>query len=112
VSASKRKGTSFESAVVGYLQTHGFPAAERRALAGTADKGDVAGIHGVVLECKNEKAISLASYVEEARVEARNAHARWWAAVVKRRGIGDPGESYAVMPLAQLVELLQAAGVR
>lgn len=44
MSASKRKGTSFETAVVGYLRDeHGLPV-ERRALRGTRDCGDITGL--------------------------------------------------------------------
>jgi hypothetical protein len=37
MSASRRKGTAWESRVVEYLKEHGFPYAERRALCGTSD---------------------------------------------------------------------------
>jgi Holliday junction resolvase len=51
VSKSKDKGTAAEREVVRYLQTW-WPAAERRALSGNKDKGDVAGIPGVCIEIK------------------------------------------------------------
>ena len=99
MSASKAKGTRFESDVVGYLKEHGFQWAERRAQGGSKDRGDIAGVLGWVLECKAEKAISLAGYVEEARTEGGNAGLRWFAAIVKRRNKG-PGDAYVVMPLS------------
>lgn len=46
---SKAKGTSAESAVTTYLQTMGFIHAERRSLNGIHDRGDIAGIPGVVI---------------------------------------------------------------
>jgi Holliday junction resolvase len=49
VSASKRKGSTFERAVVEYLADHGFPQAERRVSNGTKDRGDVAGVAGWIL---------------------------------------------------------------
>lgn len=49
MSASKRKGTSWESAIVQFLKENGVAHAERRALAGNADRGDIAGIPGVVI---------------------------------------------------------------
>jgi hypothetical protein len=106
MSASRAKGTRFESEVVAYLQANGFPYAERRALGGSRDRGDVAGIPGVVLECKNEKAISLATYVKEAATAAGHAKAPTYAAVVKRRGKG-PADAYVVMPLSILAALLR-----
>jgi len=105
MSASRRKGTAWESAVVAFLQERGFPYAERRALRGTDDRGDVAGIPGVVIECKAEKAIALGEYMNEVAVETKNASARVGVAVVKRRQ-KPVGEAYVVMTLDQFVELL------
>lgn len=39
----KAIGTAAETAVVRYLAAHGFPAAERRALHGATDLGDITG---------------------------------------------------------------------
>lgn len=103
---SKRKGTAWESSVVDYLQTHGFPYAERRALNGSQDKGDVAGIPGVVLECKAEKAITLADYMDEVAVEQANARAQIGAAVVKRRN-QPVGRAYVVMELHEFVKVIK-----
>jgi hypothetical protein len=64
---SKRKGTGFEVAVVDYLRTHGFPFAERRAQRGTNDAGDISGIVGWVIECKNHRAVELGPWMNEAR---------------------------------------------
>lgn len=105
MSASRQKGTAFETAVVRYLQDQGFGAAERRALSGKNDRGDVAGLPGWTLELKAEKAISLASYVDEARTEAVNAGTDLYAAVVKRRGKG-VSEAYVVLPLQVFVKAL------
>lgn len=102
MSVSRRKGTAFEIDVVRYLCDQGHPV-ERRALQGRLDKGDIAGLPGWTLECKNEKTISLAQYVEEARQEALNAGTDHFAAVVKRRGKG-VSEAYVVLPLAVFVK--------
>lgn len=97
MSASRRKGTAFETAVVRYLQEQGY-LAERRALSGRLDKGDIAGVPGWTLECKAERAIDLAGYMGEAAQEAANAGTDLYAAVVKRRG-KSVKDAYVVMPL-------------
>jgi len=102
---SKQKGTAWESAVVAYLQKNGQPYAERRALHGTLDKGDVSGIPGVVIECKNEKTVTLGAYADEVKAETVNAGASIGVAVVKRRNRG-PGDAYVVMTLEQFAALL------
>ena len=105
MNASKRKGTTWESAVVGYLREHGQPYAERRALCGTSDKGDVAGVPGVMLECKAEKTVTLGAYADEVKVQTANAGASIGVAVVKRRNRG-PGDAYVVMSLQQFARML------
>jgi hypothetical protein len=105
VNRSKAKGTTWESAIVTYLNKNGWPLVERRTLSGANDKGDIAGVTDWALEAKAEKQISLASYMTEAEVEAKNAKTRFFAAIVKRRGKGT-SEGYVVMPLRVFVDLL------
>jgi hypothetical protein len=106
VNRSKAKGTAWETALVEYLKVSGFPYAERRALCGTSDRGDVAGIPGVVLEAKAEKVIDLAGYMNEVAAEKRNAGAQVGAAVIKRRSHGTD-RAYVVMELCDFVELIR-----
>lgn len=102
---NKRKGSSWEKAVADYLQLCGFTGVERRAQEGSNDRGDIAGIDGWVLEAKNERRIELAQYMEEAKREAANADARFYAAVVKRRR-KPVNEAYVVMPLSVFADVL------
>lgn len=105
MNTARRRGTAWETAVVAYLNEHGYPHAERRALRGTDDRGDIAGIPGVVLECKAVREISLAAIIDETAAEGRNAGARIAAAIVKRRQKG-VGDAYVVMTLDGFLELL------
>lgn len=105
VSASKRKGTAAETAVVRWLVEHGFPHAERRAMSGTQDRGDIAGIPGVALEVKNCREMRLGPWMDEATREASNARARIFAVIHKRRGKTDPGQWFVTMPLEVFAEL-------
>jgi hypothetical protein len=95
VSAAKAKGTAAETAVVRFLQDEYHPHVERRALAGKADRGDVAGIPGLVIEVKAAARMELAAWLDEARREASGTE----FAVVwhKRRGKGSPGDWYVTM---------------
>lgn len=110
MSAARRKGTAAETAVVRYLQARGWTHTERRALNGNQDRGDVAGIPGVVLEVKACKQITLAAWVDELETEITNDQADTGAVIVKRRGTTDPGRWYAVLPLERLATLLKEAG--
>lgn len=110
MSASRRKGTAWETAVVRWLNDHGFPHAERRALHGNHDLGDITGIPGIVIEAKSVARLDLSGWVDQAETERRNAAADVGAVVHKRRGHGDPGHAYATLPLRDLAWLLRAAG--
>lgn len=109
-SASKQKGSAHERAVVDYLKTHGWKHAERRLAGDKNDRGDIAGVPGIVLECKNEKRIDLAQYMRELEIEVANDKADAGAAIVKKRGTTDVADYYAVMPVYMLVFLLKKAG--
>lgn len=108
MSANKRKGTAFESAVVAYLQEAGFHQVERRALAGANDRGDIAGVPNWTLELKTCQSIDLAGFVDEAAREAANAGTDRYAAVVKRRR-RSTACAYVVMPLSVFVQVIGGA---
>lgn len=105
-SPNKAKGSQWERDVVAFLVESGFPDAERRYGAGMQqDKGDIRGVPGITLECKNQKSINLAQFVEEAEIEAQHNKTKYGAAVIKRRN-KSTGEGYVVMSLQQFVQLL------
>ena len=105
MSKSRDKGTRFESEVVDYLKERGFPHAERRALGGHRDRGDIAGVPGWMLECKAEQRIDWAGYADEVRRQQEHAGTPNGAAVIKRRG--HPVErAYVQLDLATFVRLV------
>lgn len=105
MSASKQKGTGFETAVVRYLRDEGFPACERRSLSGNVDRGDIAGIDGWTIECKNQNGLSLSGWSDETERERLANEDPWGLLVVKRR-LKAISESYAIMPLESMVQLM------
>jgi hypothetical protein len=106
--APRRKGSAFEAQVVSYLRGAGFPQAAKTLAGASEDRGDIQGVPGTVLECKAHRTLDLAGWLAEARLEAENAGQSRFAVIAKRRGIADVAESYAIMPLWLLAELLQA----
>ncbi len=111
MSKSKQKGTAAETAVVKYLKANGFPKAERRALQGNLDKGDISGIDDVVFEVKDHKKMELAGWVKELEVEVDNADAVTGAVIHKRKGTTDVGEWYATMPVYMFLSLIRELDV-
>lgn len=91
---SKQVGTKAESAVVRAAQTRGFFGAERRALRGRNDVGDVLLCPGVVIEVKGgdmaRKASDalVAKWLVETERERVNAGAEHAFLVVQRAGVG------------------------
>lgn len=105
---SKIAGTTFETACVRYARDWGFPEAERIALHGTQDHGDVRLCRGIILECKNTRAINLAAAVDQAEIEAENGGAWLGVAVIKRRQRSVPA-AYAVVSYDALLDLIRRA---
>ena len=135
----KAIGTAAETAVVRYLAAHGFPAAERRALHGATDLGDITGTPSLCWEVKGGDAAKdasdnqIADWMDEAQTEAGNAGATygflivarrrknvrdWWAVIdvcdlaklVRSDALNQSSNLHCRLTLAQLVELLTLAG--
>ena len=114
---AKQKGTSFETLIRTYLNDNGFPIAHRTVLKGGGDTGDINGIRNkenrqVAVQCKNQTAFSLSKWLNDTVEQAENLKGALPALVVKRPGKGEKavGDSYAVLRLSDLVELLKEAG--
>ena len=108
---SKRKGSQYERDVVKWLVANGYPCAERAYGAGRHDDvGDIDGIDGVVIECKNEKKFRIPQYLQELEDEMIHADAETGVVLIKKRGTSNISESYAVMPAELWVNLLKQAG--
>jgi hypothetical protein len=107
MSASKRRGTAAESAVVAFLREAGFVQVERRALGGARDRGDIAGLPGVVIEVKDTARMELGAHLAEALKERDNDGAQIGALWHKRRGKGSPGDWFVTVDGATFVTLLR-----
>jgi hypothetical protein len=106
MSRNKDKGSAAERAIVDYLRRVGFIHAERRLAGATKDRGDIAGIPGVVIEAKNQARMELAEWLEEALLERDNDNAQIAAVWHKRRGKGSPSDWYVTMDGATFGYLL------
>lgn len=115
---SKAKGTAFEVLVRDYLINKGFLHAHRPALSGGNDTGDINGVlrrdplRQVAFQCKNQKAMNLSGWLNDTVEQAKRLNDAVPVLVVKRVGKGEKalGDSYAVMRLEDLIELLGDAG--
>lgn len=111
MSASRAKGTKFESLIVMYLIEHlGDDRIERRALNGDKDRGDVAGLRHmgqrITAECKNTVRWTPSVWLGEAEIERRNDDAGVGMVICKRVGKGHAGDQLVMLSLRDLVSLL------
>lgn len=116
MNANKVKGDAFERALRDYLLAAGFPV-ERTRAGYARDHGD---LHisprlgrgpAVIVQAKNHARMCLPEWLTQLAEQTADAGADHGVLVVKRRGVGDPGRSYAVLELADLLDLLRAAGI-
>lgn len=110
MSRSRSKGTAWESKVVAYLQSQGWPHAERRALNGARDRGDLTGLPGVVVECKDANRVELAAWIDEATTETANANAELGVVWAHRKGKASAGDGYVILTGEAFARLLRMAG--
>lgn len=110
VNKPKIKGTAAEGLVVRVLRWL-FPYAERRALQGAKDKGDVSGTP-FVWEVKSVVRLNLPQWLRETEAERANAGAKYGFLVVKLNGYGEAKAHLlpAVLPVVDLLRLLAEAG--
>jgi hypothetical protein len=104
---SKDKGTAAERMVVEYLKSNYWPYAERRALSGGLDKGDITGTPGLAWEVKSAKTLCIPQWLRETETERINAKADYATLVIKPAGVGKKkvGAFYALMDLDQFTRL-------
>ncbi|ROT86961.1 hypothetical protein [Bifidobacterium mongoliense] len=114
--SAKAAGARMEQAVADYLAwALNDHRVERRHLSGTKDRGDITGIlldgERVVIEVKDTARADISGHLTEARTEAGNDDAVFWAVVQKRHGIGlhstqAIGQQLVVMTLEQYATIL------
>lgn len=105
---ARRKGATAERDVVKWLNSNGFPNAERRGAGFEAS--DIIGTPGVTWEIKNQAKMDLAGWVDQLTTEIDADNNLVGACVHKRRGQTNVGDWYATMPMRVLAGLLIEAG--
>jgi hypothetical protein len=111
VRGNKDKGTRAEGMVASYLKGTYWPFAERRALAGSFDKGDITGTPALVWEVKSATRLTVPAWLRETEVERVNAGADYGVLVIKPSGVGvaNIGKFYALMDKEKFNEIPWAA---
>jgi hypothetical protein len=114
VNKPKAIGTRAETAVARYLQANGFPHAERRALRGRQDAGDITGTPGVCWEVKggelarNASDTLVAEWLKDTERERIAADEQTGVLVLQRRQVGpaNAGRWWAVLTVDAIRHLV------
>ena len=113
---AKQKGTAMETMVTDYLIAQGFMHAHRTPLKGGGDTGDIHGIMNktgrrVAIQVKNQKRFNLSGWLDDTVEQARRLGNAFPALIVKRPGKGKSnlGDTYVVLRLSDLVDILKEA---
>ncbi|MGV2383642.1 MAG UNVERIFIED_CONTAM: hypothetical protein LOD86_00020 [Thermobifida fusca] len=103
-------GTRAETAVVRYLRDHGWPHAERRALRGNHDAGDITGTPGVCWSVKagqyarDPSDLLIRQWTDELLKQRQNAGADHAVLITRRWRVADPQRWWAWIDTRLIVE--------
>ena len=107
MSAAKDKGDRFERDVVRVLRDNGHPHAERALRLGAhQDHGDIAGLPGFHVECKDQAKIELGAWMHLATLEAWRINSRPTPVLVVKRRMQPAEKAYVVLELAAFANLI------
>lgn len=104
---NKAKGSRWEAAVRDYLAAELGVRVERVAAGASEDRGDLVGVEGWAVECKDVARHDFAGWVDEATVEAANVGVGVLPVVVAKRRQRPVRDGYVVVPLWVWVEVLR-----
>lgn len=95
---NKALGSSYEVDVRDYLAETSPNAKRNGNIYGPKDRGDIGGVPGWTIQCKNTKSVKWYEWFGKVVDQAINNSTRWWVVVWKSRG-KNVKESLFVMPL-------------
>lgn len=108
--SAKKAGTQMETLIATYLAQHVDDRIERRRLAGSKDRGDIAGLRHmgerVAVEVKNTSRINLGAWAAEAETARGNSDSVAGIIAHKRHGKGRAEDQWVTMTLGDFVALL------
>lgn len=106
---TNQKGTKGESDRVKYFRARGWHHATRIVKKGARDEGDIVLDHAVpvVVESKETKAFTPASFIAELEAEIANANGEFGFVIWKRRGTTAVGKYYCLTTVDQIMGLIE-----
>lgn len=112
--SAKAAGSRFERIIADWMAAHVDDRIDRRVKTGALDKGDIGGVRHpatgarIVVECKDwGGSIKAAEAMKEVEVETLNDEAVAGYAVIKRKGITDPGKQWVLTTVEHMARLIE-----
>ena len=105
---SKQKGTKWETETLELIKRL-YPDAIRSPAWGSEDRVDLHGTGPFTIECKAVKSFNLSQFIEEAKVEAKNA-GKEFPVVFLKRPRKSTAEGYAIMEIGTYINLIEKIG--
>lgn len=103
--SNKARTLAWRDDVIRYARSRGIRAGRPLHSAEIQDAGEIDGIPGWTLLCRRRQLLDLASAVRQARERADRDGNLYASAVIYARG-HEIEDSYCVMPLSQLLDLV------
>ena len=104
-SSSRRKGARAEQQVAAWLRSLGWAARTSRSAQGVQGGEDILTDCPLSIEVKDHATMKLAEWLDQAARQARPGAPG--VVLHKRRGKGNPGDWYATMRAADLLDLVR-----
>jgi len=103
---NKEKGDRWEREVVNYLTEKLGTVVERRKAGWTLDKGDLIGVTGFCIDCKDTALTAMGPGMDKAITSWRNSKQKYVVMIQKRRN-KKVEDAYVVMPMWMWLTLLE-----
>jgi hypothetical protein len=106
---AQKRGPQFELDVCKFFIGRGWKTRKLGSFQGAGDIGDIDGIPGWTVQCKNTGVMSIGAALTDAAKQAKRAGRPWWCVIFKRRN-HPVARSYVVLELGQFEDLIAGAG--
>lgn len=104
----RRKGATAEREMVTWLRANGFPDARRYLSGDGRQPGDIDGVPGVTIDCKNQAKLCIPEWLRQVEDEA--APGSIPVVAVRRPGLTDVGDWWAVLRWRHFVDAALDSG--
>lgn len=101
------KGWRFEHLIQEGLEEAGYDVVRPRA-GQPQDEGDIIGVSGWTIQCKDHKTLSLGSWIDQTKQQKIHGKTPWYALIIKRKRTTDFKKQFVLMEVEQWLAIVAA----